>query len=379
MLLLASPFPPPYYCPGGQTPDAGLREAIPAPAACSRGKAALHPHGRGRRGAGQARGVNGGRKPPPPLPRLPRSLLPPALPVTRFLRRTGTGRSERPRAAAPTPASGPSQPPCPAARAEPRPPPRGGTTTEPRRRGVPAGVRRRAAQLPAPSRANMPAVDKLLLEEALQDSPQVSGPLPGAKPGRGAQPCWRPLAPGRARSPRRCDAPEVAAVPIAGSGRGGGLPPREGRGAAVPPLRERGVSGRCGRARQQGGLPTGGETGQGDFGCRSRRGAREAVKRVNGTRVASGKGFGLPVGICQGKTGRVCSRGPPGKRAAPQRGVRRPGHSARSPHLPQRNPSFGIFLTLSCLGVRKGCPEEVRCVGEGQVGMARCPGFPRGP
>ncbi|XP_063251808.1 DCC-interacting protein 13-beta [Prinia subflava] len=113
--------------------------------------------------------------PPAPLPAelmAAGSLPAPALPVTRFLQRTGTGRSERPRQR--------SRPAVLGACRAPRPPPR----VRERERGRDGRCRapppgRASAAHPAPARApprsstNMPAVDKLLLEEALQDSPQT--------------------------------------------------------------------------------------------------------------------------------------------------------------------------------------------------------------
>lgn len=139
----------------------------------------------------------------------------------------------------------------------------------------------------------MPAVDKLLLEEALQDSPQVAARCQGRSwggEGRGGQARRggsRPAAAARGGA-RRCDAPE-AAVP-AGSplGPAGALGVVDtsggGEGNSRPAAGERGVSGRAGR---RGGLPAGGEVGQGEFVGRSRRAAGVLGKQVNGTGEAS--------------------------------------------------------------------------------------------
>lgn len=78
--------------------------------------------------------------------------------------------------------------------------------------------------------------------------------------------------------------------------------------------------------------------------------------------------------------------GPPGKRAAPQRGG---GgcEAAWAPHRlsslpPSEKPLRWLFphaaLPWCASAGCKGCPGEVRCAGEGEVGMAPSPAFPRG-
>lgn len=200
----------------------------------------------------------------------------------------------------------------------------------------------------------MPAVDKLLLEEALQDSPQVA-----AAPGD--SPALRP-------SLGRRDAPErsvSAGSPWVWPGRCG-LTAGEGRGAASRGG-ERGAGGGAG--------------GQGAAARRAGKwvrvssalgavGERGAPRWAHGTRGI----FGVPRGIRRGKSrqslGVSWEEGCP-----PARGVLRPFSSPPSEKLLWR---FSRTVPLGCaLGGCKGCPEQPRSAGEGQVGRARGAGFPR--
>lgn len=143
----------------------------------------------------------------------------------------------------------------------------------------------------------MPAVDKLLLEEALQDSPQVAG----AEPGRGAR-------------LKLCGDGGRA------SGRGERCPRAEqdgwGRGAAPDRWKEKWVGGVSPWVR-------------GEQGCSA----------AGGSPVASGEGFDFLTVICQGKTGDVCVWQALGMRLA----VGRSGCNACSRFL-------GFSLTLSYPG-----------------------------
>lgn len=136
----ASTAPAPSLLPPPCSPGAGAaggRSTLPA-----------------ARGGGHGRPPSGTAVPLPAELMAAGSLPPPALPVTRFLQRTGTGRSERPR-------SRPrqrSRAAVPGACRAPGPPPRGRReggrdTAEPRRRGVPAP---RTPLLPALRRAAAP-------------------------------------------------------------------------------------------------------------------------------------------------------------------------------------------------------------------------------
>lgn len=176
-------------------------------ASLSWGGTLLHPFSRSvlpRPGRGFLRPLQSGGGHRPPCICCPPSwwreeTSPHRLPVTRFLQRTGTGRSERPR---PRQRSRPAVP----GACSPRSRTEGGR--EGRRRAPPPG--RASAAHPAPASApprrstNMPAVDKLLLEEALQDSPQVAAAAGTARPSVGRS-VWRtersgPAGPGRAGS-----------------------------------------------------------------------------------------------------------------------------------------------------------------------------------
>lgn len=78
--------------------------------------------------------------------------------------------------------------------------------------------------------------------------------------------------------------------------------------------------------------------------------------------------------------------GPPGKRAAPQReggGCEEAWARHRLSSPPSEKPLLWLFphaaLPWCAHAGCKGCPGEVRYVGEGEVGMAPSRAFPRGP